>query len=263
MREILGPGDPDTVRLHNPRAGSPFLLIGDHAGREIPRRLGDLGVSEADRLRHIAWDIGVDALGQALSRALDAVFIAQTYSRLVIDCNRDPARPDAIPEVSDGTPIPGNLGVDALARADRVAAIHEPYQARIGAEIAARRARDQACVLVALHSFTPRMQAFERPWHAGVLHDGANDGFARRVLGAMRAEPDLVVGDNEPYRMDATDHTVPRHAFSAGLPYVELEIRQDLIAEDAGVLAWTERLVRWLQAALAGTNAPKAKEGRR
>ena len=240
---LFGREDPPAVCVVNPRGRSPFLLIGDHAGNSIPRRLGDLGLDAEDRVRHIAWDIGVAALGKALADRLDATFVAQTYSRLVIDCNRDPDAADAVPGVSDGTPIPGNVDAD---RAARVAAIHAPYQAAIAAEIARR----ETTVLVALHSFTPVMAGVARPWAIGVLHDGHRDGFARRLLARLAARGDLVVGDNEPYRMDGTDHSVPRHAFAADLEYAELEIRQDLLAADPG--GWAALLADALTASLAG-----------
>ena len=237
------------MSLVNPTAASPFLVVGDHAGRAIPEALGDLGLSEHDRTRHIAWDIGVRALGETLAERLDAVFIAQTWSRLVIDCNRDPARIDAVPEISDGSPIPGNVGLTPAERAARVAEIHAPYQAAIGAELARRAKEGRETILVALHSFTPRMQGFDRPWDAGVLHDGGDTRFAQAMLALMRATPGLTVGDNEPYRMDGIDHTVPRHAFVARLPYVELEIRQDHLSTEAGVAVWADRVAGWLEGA--------------
>lgn len=241
---LLGPGDGPVLSCVNPSGAGPFLLIGDHAGNAIPQSLGDLGLAAEDRARHIAWDLGVEALGRALAPLLDAPFVAQRMSRLVIDCNRDPVRPDAMPEVSDGTRVPGNIGLSADARAARVAAIHAPYQQAIADRIAARG----ETVLVALHSFTPAMGGVARPWHAGVLHNGANDRFARAVLAKLQAEGDLVVGDNEPYAMDRIDYTIPRHAFAAGLPYVELEIRQDLLPADPE--GWAIRLARVLTAAL-------------
>ncbi|CAN5132918.1 N-formylglutamate amidohydrolase [soil metagenome] len=226
---LLGPHDPPTVSLINPSAASVFLLLGDHAGQAIPSSLGDLGLTAADQDRHIAWDIGVRALGEALSEALDATFIVQTWSRLVIDCNRDPAAADAIPVVSDGTLIPGNVDLGEIDRRRRIDEVHEPYHRAIADVLTERAGRNQPTILVSLHSFTPVMNAFVRPWEIGVLHDRGEAGFAQAMLTALRAELDLVVGDNEPYRMDTVDHTVPRHAYPAALPYVELEIRQDLI----------------------------------
>lgn len=231
----------------NPGGSSRLLLVGDHAGNAIPSALA-LGVAAADLARHIALDIGTDGLGRALAHQLDAVFIRQRYSRLVIDCNRDPASPEAVPATSDGTPIPGNTGLDPAAREHRVAEIHAPYQSAIGAALAAH----PAPILVSLHSFTPALtsQPAPRPWHIGILHDGHNNGFARRLLAWLQAHSPLTIGDNEPYRMDATDHTVPRHAFAAGIPYAEIEVRQDLIADPQGIAAITILLAAALQAAI-------------
>lgn len=235
---LLDPEEPPPVAIHQSQGRSPFLLIGDHAGRRIPRRLQDLGLGADDLARHIAWDIGVRGLGTMLAERLDAVFIHQVYSRLVIDCNRQPASAEAIPTVSDHTEIAGNQGLTEVERQARIAQIHDLYQAAIAAEIAARQAAGTPVVLVSLHSFTPVMAGAARPWHAGVLHDGWNDRLARDVLAHLQGDPTLNVGDNEPYRMDGTDYTVPRHAFAADLPYVELEIRQDLITTIEGQQRW-------------------------
>ncbi|MES2754212.1 MAG: N-formylglutamate amidohydrolase [Pseudomonadota bacterium] len=237
---------PPVARVNHKRgAAHKFLLIGDHAGRLIPRALDGLGVRAADMDRHIAWDIGVRALGEAMSARLDVPFVHQRYSRLVIDCNRDPARADAMPEVSDGTVIPGNAALTPAQRAARVAAIHTPYQAAIA------DALEPDTILIALHSFTPRLaNGAPRPWQVGILHDRGETRYCRAVLAALQAEPGLCVGDNEPYQMDAIDYSVPRHAYPAR-PYVEFEVRQDLIADPAGVAEWSERLARILTGALA------------
>jgi predicted N-formylglutamate amidohydrolase len=150
-------------------ADSPFLLLGDHAGRDMPSRLGDLGLSEPDLSRHIAWDIGVAGLGAMLSDRLGACFIAQRWSRLVIDCNRDPGRADSIVTESDGSAIPGNADLSDEERARRVAEVFTPYHAAIAAELDARAAAGLATVVVALHSFTPVMRAFQRPGQDAVL----------------------------------------------------------------------------------------------
>jgi predicted N-formylglutamate amidohydrolase len=247
---LLCADDPPPFALLNPQARSPFLLIGDHAGNSVPSMLNGLGLPAGEPARHIGWDIGVRALGVALAARLDAVFLHQTYSRLVIDCNRDPGSAEAIPEISDGTTIPGNRALSAADRAARIAELHAPYQQAIAEEIVRRAATAQETVLVSLHSFTPVFGGIARPWDAGILHDGANDGFARRLLALLSARDDLVVADNAPYRMDATDHTVPRHAFAAGLPYAEIEIRQDRLAADVG------RWVEILAAALEGARSP-------
>jgi predicted N-formylglutamate amidohydrolase len=228
-------GNETAFDVRNPGAASPFLLIGDHAGGRIPRRLGDLGLPPVERLRHIGWDIGVAGLGAALADRLDATFIAQRFSRLVIDCNRDPSRPDAICEVSDGTRVPGNIGIDAAERQARVATVFAPYHARIAEELDARAALGRPTLVAALHSFTPVMAGTPRPWRYGVLHLGASP-LSDSALAALRARlgPELV-GDNQPYAMDGVDFTVPHHAIRRGLDYVELEVRQDLLVDAQGI----------------------------
>lgn len=243
-QSLLLASDPPPVETVNPGGISPFLLIGDHAGNLVPTALGNLGVDARDLRRHIGWDIGVDALGRDLATRLDATFVRQRYSRLVIDCNRDPASPEAMPVISDGTPVPGNDGLAAKARQVRIEAIHEPYQAAIAAALA------QTTVLVSLHSFTPALAGIARPWHIGVLHDGHNDAFAVRLLGWLLQHADRPIGDNAPYRMDSTDHTVPRQAFATARPYVELEVRQDLLGDAAGVASIAALLAAGLAAAL-------------
>jgi predicted N-formylglutamate amidohydrolase len=230
---LLGRDDPPPVIVMNEGGGSPFLLLGDHAGRAIPTALGDLGVPPAAMDLHIAWDIGIAAVGALLSPLLDAPFVRQRYSRLVIDCNRKPGAPDLAPAVSDGVAIPGNVGLTAENLAARRAAIYEPYQAAIAAVLDDRAARGLNTVLVSLHSFTPVMQGFVRPWRYGVLHRG-DSRFSDAVLARLQAALGEAAGDNQPYAMDGRDNTIPRHADARGLDYLELEIRQDLIADAAG-----------------------------
>jgi predicted N-formylglutamate amidohydrolase len=207
--------------------------------------LGDLGVAAAEMDRHIAWDIGVAGLGSRLAELLDAPFVAQRYSRLVIDCNRDPMRPDACPEVSDGTTIPANVDLSPRDRQARIDEVFQPYHDAIASEVAGRSA------IVALHSFTPSMAGFQRPWRFGVLHL-EDSALSRAMLARLRAEPGIgEVGDNQPYRMDGTDFTVPHHAHGRGLDYVELEVRQDVIAGAAGQAAVARLLGRLLPLALA------------
>lgn len=249
---LLSPGDPPPVRVVNSSGPSPFLLTGDHAGKAIPASLGSLGLEEDELSRHIGWDIGVGPLGDLLAYALDAVFIRQSYSRLVIDCNRGADAPDVIPAVSDGTPVSGNEALTQADRATRLQAIHEPYQQAIAAELDRRAATDQPTVMVSLHSFTPelRSRGGARPWQAGVLHDRGDARFAKRLLHVLRQAGDLVVGDNEPYRMEGTGHTVPRHAFKRRLPYAELEIRQDLLLSAHDQEWWSRRLTTALSDAI-------------
>ena len=261
-KPLLGSDDPPPVVRVNPRGASPFLLIGDHAGNLIPSGLDSLGLGAADLERHIAWDIGIGALGAALAEALDAVFVAQNYSRLVVDCNRAPGAADSIPEVSDGILVPGNAALSTERKAERFRLVHEPYQAAIEAELARRDAEGRATFLVALHSFTPRMNGLDRPWQAGVLHDKGDIAFALAVLDLLKSRDGLTVGDNQPYAMDGIDYTVPRHAWPAGRPYVELEIRQTLLASAEGCGEWAALLAEVLQGAADRTGDRLGSMGR-
>jgi len=246
---LLSPGDVSPVGAENSGARSPFLLIGDHAGRAIPAALVDLGLASADLDRHIACDIGVLAVGMHLAAILKASFIHQRYSRLVIDCNRAPGSAESIPPVSDATLIPGNADLTATQRTARLKEIHRPYHEAIARELDARQAAGTPTILVALHSFAPVLQGAPRPWRFGVLHQG-DSAFSARMLGVMRAALGDAVGDNAPYSMDETDHTVPLHRRGRAIDYLELEIRQDLIGEPAGQLAVSRQVATFLLQAL-------------
>jgi predicted N-formylglutamate amidohydrolase len=246
---LLAATDPAPVSVQNSGASSPFMLICDHAGRAIPAKLGDLGLAAAEMERHIAYDIGAAQLAERLAERLHAGLILQTYSRLVIDCNRDPSRADAFVTLADGATVGGNLTLDAAGRRARVEAIHAPYHRVIAAELDARAARGLTTALVLVHSFTPVMKGFVRPWQVGVLHQG--NPLSLAALDLLRAEPGLTVGDNEPYAMDDVDYTAPVHAQARGLEYLELETRQDLIADAEGQAHFAELYARLLPNALA------------
>lgn len=243
---LLQEADPCPYIVYPATRSTPFILVSDHAGRQVPKNLGNLGVGAADWERHIAWDIGIHGVGLKLHERLGATLIEQTYSRLVIDCNRSPGHKTSIPDCSDGTDIPENMKATAACRSLREAEILHPYHDQISTELNARLATGEDLALIALHSFTPCMNGITRPWHAGILHH-KDTLSARLMIDLLRAEGDLCVGDNEPYVLTATsDYTVPRHAEANDLPYLEIEIRQDLIADEEGQNAWAQRLERLL-----------------
>jgi len=260
---LLDADEPSPVLLHPPgltpadwaARGSPYLLAADHAGCRLPRRLGNLGITEAELSRHIGWDIGIWGTTTHLADLLQTLAIGQAYSRLVIDCNRNPAWPSAIPAMSETTEIPGNANLPPAARAARIAEIHAPYHDALAALVAARRTAARPLLFVAMHSFTPVYKGIARPWHAGVLYDEADPRslpLAHLMLDLLRAEPGLVTGANEPYVLSSSsDHCVPTHAQANAVPYLELEIRQDLIAGPAGQREWAERLARLIPRAWA------------
>lgn len=246
---LLAIDEPSPIRLVGADGAADFLLTADHAGRMIPRRLGTLGLSPHDLDRHIAWDIGIAAVTEHLSAALDAAAVMQTYSRLVIDCNRAPGVESSIPIISEATEIPGNRNLSPAERAWRQQAIFDPYHAAISALLDARELAGRRTVMVAMHSFTPVFRGEARAMHVGVLYN-RDARLASILLDLLRQENELVVGDNAPYRVsDLSDYTVPVHAERRGLRHVEIEIRQDLIAEAAGQAEWAARLSRLLPAA--------------
>jgi predicted N-formylglutamate amidohydrolase len=243
---LLGSADVPPVHEDNVTGRSPFLLTCDHYGRLIPNALGDLGLAESELTRHIAWDIGIAGVAEALSKQLDAHLVAQRYSRLVIDCNRPPAAPSSIPRISEATMIPGNEGLTREALEARREQIFAPYHRRIDEIIDLRMREGMPTVLVSLHSFTPVYAGIRRPWHIGTLYQ-RDTRLPPRLLRLLRAESDLVVGDNEPYAVsDATDYTIPVHGEARGLMNSGIEIRQDLIADPAGQQQWADRLARIL-----------------
>jgi predicted N-formylglutamate amidohydrolase len=249
---LLAPDEAPPFTVVNPDATRPVLLICDHAGRAIPRALGTLGLDNADLHRHIAWDIGAAAVTRHLAARLGACAVLATYSRLVIDLNRVPGAADSIPPVSDGTPVPGNQDLTEVEEDARIAALFNPYHAEITSRLHHLwRITGKAPVLFSIHSFTPTMKAggAPRPWHVGVLWD--SDGrLALPLMEGLARDPALIVGDNEPYSGWVVGYTVAAHAGSAGLARAAVEIRQDLIASEAGAAAWADRLAHALDAAL-------------
>jgi predicted N-formylglutamate amidohydrolase len=248
-RALLTDDDPPAFCLERPNGASAFLFACDHASARFPKVLGDLGVTAHERARHIAWDIGIAGVARELSRRLDACVVLQNYSRLVIDVNRPPRAPSSILTLSERTRVPGNEGLDEAELVRREREIFTPYHDCIREQLDERLRTQRATALCTLHSFTPRYLDVEREWHAGVLYN-RDDRLARVLLEALRSEPALTVGDNQPYSAsDSTDYTLVVHGERRGIPCVELEIRQDLIADEAGQIAWASRLARLLPAA--------------
>jgi predicted N-formylglutamate amidohydrolase len=253
LHQLLTASDPAPVRVLREDGASDILLTADHAGRLIPSALGDLGVPPAELQRHIAWDIGIAGVTERLSELLDATAVLQSYSRLVIDCNRHPSWDSAVPAISEYTVIPGNRTLTEADKTARVEAVFTPYHDRIRDLLDARAHR--RTVLIAMHSFTPSFKGESRAMQVGVLYD-KDARLANILLDLLRQEGDLVVGDNAPYALgDHTDYSVPTHGHRRGLAHVEIEIRQDLIADPEGQTGWARRLARLFTAADAALRA--------
>lgn len=221
---------------------SDFVIVVDHASARIPRRLANLGLPDAELRRHIAWDIGALSVARRVAEALDAPLVAQNYSRLVIDCNRDPKVATSIPRISELREIPGNIGLSAAEIAARRTEIFDPYHRRIRELLDARQAIGNRTILVAQHTMTDVYKSDRRRMHAAVLYN-RDRRFAGAVLDMLRREQHLIIADNEPYFLsDETDYTIPHHAEARLLPHVELEIRQDLVADEVGQGEWGRRI---------------------
>ncbi len=250
FRRLLADDEPAAFSVEREDGASPFLLICDHAGRRIPRALGTLGLDDAELARHIAWDIGARGVASHLAAILDATMIAQTYSRLVIDCNRPLTSPTSITTRSERTDVPGNRDLAPAERDARAREIFAPYHQRIAQEIDRRETMGRPTILVAVHSFTPVFTDVARPWHIGMLYN-RDPRLARALLDLIRAEGRFVAGDNEPYSVsDGTDYSIPVHGEKRGLPHIEIEVRQDLIEGEAGQAEWAGHLAGWLMRAV-------------
>lgn len=249
QHDLLLDDEPPAVEIFQGDRRSPFLLLCDHASNRIPRQLGQLGLDTEALHAHIAWDIGAAGLARELARLLGAPLYLQGYSRLVIDCNRPLAAADSIPETSGGIDIPGNRRLTEQARALRAEALFKPYHAAIERELEDRASRGEPTALVTVHSYTPVLLEQARRWHTGILYN-RDQRLAAPLLQLLRQEHGVVVGENEPYSVsDTSDFAINVYGEQRGNPYVEIEVRQDLIAETAGQIEWAARYARLLLAA--------------
>jgi len=231
------------------------LIVCDHASNAIPPGYGTLGLPPEALDRHIAYDIGAATVARHLARWFSAPFVGSGFSRLVVDCNRRPEDPGSMPPSSDGTPIPRNQAIGAAERAARLAECFQPYHDAIEACIAAA---PMPPAIVSIHSFTPTMSGFQRPWQIGVLWN--EDRRISDALMAALAAQGVAVGDNQPYSArDPHGYTLPAHAERRDLPHVLIEIRQDLIHEPAGAEAWATLLHDCLVPILSGLGRHEGK----
>ena len=239
------------IETFNAGGKAPVLILSDHSGCWIPDDLNNLGLPKEEYRRHIGWDIGATDMTRRLAQKLDAVAILNHVSRLVIDPNRYPGTPTSIPEVADGTVIPGNQALSDEERKRRIRLSFIPYHRMIARQIVRIRKRADIPLIIAMHSFTPTMQREWRPWHAAVLY-GHDDRLARLVLEGLRALDDVCIGDNQPYSGDHPDsYSLQFHALRTGFPNVAFEVRQDQVSTRETAEAWADRLHQALQPALS------------
>lgn len=228
-----------------------WLVTCDHASNRVPDWVGGgtLGIAAEDMARHIAWDVGAARLARALGAALQSPVICSNFSRLVIDPNRGPDDPTLVMQLYDGTIIPANRHVTAAEVTRRMEGLYRPYHDALAA-LAARR---DDCVILAIHSFTPRLKGRPpRPWQVGVLYSHLDARLSKPLIARLRTEPDLCVGDNEPYAGHLPGDAIDRHALQTGRHNTLIEVRNDLIASATGQQAWADRLAPILAEVLAG-----------
>jgi predicted N-formylglutamate amidohydrolase len=240
---LLEPDEPRPVHLERAHGSSPFVFACDHAGRRVPRALGDLGLAPEHFARHIAYDIGIEPVARRLAAAFDAPLVAQRYSRLVIDCNRPTHVPTSIPTISDGTPIPGNQDISQAEREARIEELFRPYHDTLEGILEGRARAGVPTILIAMHSFTPVFNGVSRPWRLGLLYD-RDARLASVLLRILNDDAAPYIGDKLPYAVsEETDYTLPVHGERRGILHAGLEIRQDQIAEPSGQAAWST----WLE----------------
>ncbi|MGB3813345.1 MAG: N-formylglutamate amidohydrolase [Shinella sp.] len=230
---ILSGEEGDPVALENAVARGPIILVCEHASRLLPKSLGTLGLSEEVRASHIAWDPGALAVSRLMAEHLDATLLFQRFSRLVYDCNRPPESPAAMPEKSEVFDVPGNAGLDQAARDARTEALYLPFRDTLSRIVKERIAEGRAPVIVTMHSFTPIYFGMQRLVEIGILHD-ADARLADAMLTAASEDKRYDVRRNEPYGPDdGVTHTLKEHGLSNGLPNVMIEVRNDLIKDEA------------------------------
>jgi predicted N-formylglutamate amidohydrolase len=230
--------------------GANTLVVCDHASCHVPEPLEGLGLAPEQLRAHVAWDIGAAEVARRLAARLGCPAVLAGVSRLVIDCNRQPGDPSSIPAVSCGVAVPGNAAVDDAEAERRAEAWFWPYHREIARHLALMWRQGPPPAVVAVHSFTPRLNGAARPWHVGVLWN-RDPRLAIPVLRALAERPDLVVGDNQPYSGREINYTLDTHAGAAGLPHVSFEIRQDLLDGPAAIERWAILLAETLAPLLA------------
>jgi len=239
---LLSEDEPGAFEVYNPNGLAPLVIVSDHASRRVPRALGNLGLSQEHFNKHIAFDIGGDKITRRLADRLNARAVLATYSRLVIDLNRQPGDPGSIPEVSDNIPIPANQGLSEADAACRIETLHTPYHEAINREIASVwRRDDRPPVLFSIHSFTPSMNGQDRIWDIGVLWN-RDPRLAMPLIEHLRQWDGLMVGDNEPYSGRQLAYTIDTHGAAGGIANCAVEIRQDHCATPEDASHWADIL---------------------
>ena len=241
--KLIASGEPAPVGIHNSALDAPWIFLCDHAGNRIPESLDMLGLPQTEIDRHIGWDIGILEVAKGIAARLGSPLFFQRYSRLVVDCNRPLSSTELIPEKSEYTVIPGNIGLSSIERQKRILEIWQPYQKVIRGFLEEKKPPKPT--IVSMHSFTPVFKHEERPWHIGLLYNRCPDTALALKEWLTANEPSLKIGINRPYEVsDEEDYAIPVYGESMGFPHVLIEIRQDLIAGRESCARWVDLLAR-------------------
>ena len=251
---LIGPGDPPPYMTYNDHGTAPVLLVADHASPFFPAGLNQLGLADWVLEEHVAWDIGVDELVRFLADELDAPVVMAGFSRLIVDPNRRPDDPGAIPEISDGIAIPGNIDLSKEEKAQRIQSFFKPYHDAITARLERFQQDGIVPAMIAVHTCSPVFDRVVRPWHIGVMWD-KDPRIPLPVIEHFEKDPQICIGDNEPYSgRHPNDFTIDFHAEAAGLPHIGFEVRQDLVCDRDGAREWAAALAEALRPVLADKN---------
>ncbi|SCA57536.1 conserved hypothetical protein [Candidatus Terasakiella magnetica] len=236
---LLGPDDPLPYEILNREGETPLLLICDHASNRIPKSLKKMGLSQDELNKHIGWDIGAAGVARYISNELNAPAVLCNYSRLIVDCNRQPGDPTSIPKISDGIEISPNHDLTESNQVQRSEAVFWPYHHAVTEVGAHLWRKGPPPALFSIHSFTPELMSRheERPWHISILWK-RDPRLAAPLIEILSRESGLVIGDNVPYSGWEDAYSIDLHGAAPGLPYCAIEIRQDLIANKAGEKKW-------------------------
>jgi len=256
-QDLLGSNEPAPFEVVNPNGQGNLVLVCDHASNRVPASLNSLGLTEQELASHIGWDPGAARVARKLAAHFDAPLLLSNYSRLVIDCNRWPSDSESIPDISGGIVIPGNTGLTEQEGDCRRQLLFEPYQMAVATLLT--RPTQQPRLLLSIHSFASSLGGIDRPWSIGVCYrhnvelaqrwiEVIKDRIRESTIGNLPGGAGKLVGDNQPYEIEADcDYTIPVQGESRGIPSIMLELRQDEIEDEKGVLEWSDIIAEsWL-----------------
>lgn len=220
--------------LH-PKSREGVVILCDHATNHIPEGYENLGLEANILESHIGWDIGAADVARCMSFMMNVPAVFAPTSRLLIDCNRSPDSGSLVPAISDGAMVPANQQLSDSNIKNRKTAYYDPFHNACAEIVSDHIDEGYNPLVIGLHSFTPTMDGFERPWQIGFMWD-EDPRLAQAMIGLIERETDLVVGINEPYSGKELYHTMQRHGADHGLPQTVIEIRSDLITEGEGMI---------------------------